>query len=77
MFAVLMKEKATENVVQPYFTCILAHKDGGMAISCDNGTKFKNKVLKEVSDQVGTKQLISSLFHTQSNAKVENVHIFF
>ena len=50
-------------------TGLLAHKGGGVAILSDNGTKFENKVLNEVYDQLGIKRLFF-------NAKVKNVHDF-
>ena len=76
MFAVPMKEKSAENVVQTYLSGILAHKCGSMATISDNGTVFKNKVLNEVCDHPCIKRLFSNLFHPQGNAKVENVHTF-
>ena len=45
MFTISMKEKS-ENVVQAYFSGILAHKGGNLAILSDNGTEFKNKSIK-------------------------------
>ena len=77
IFAVPMKEKSAENVIQAYLSSILAHKGGSVAIISDTGTEFKNKVLNELCDQLGIKRLFSNLFHLQSNVKVENVRIFF
>ena len=54
-FAVPMKEKSAENVVQAYLSNILMQKGGSMAIVSDNGTAFKNKMLNEVYDQLGIK----------------------
>ena len=76
MFAILMKEKSAEDGVQANLSGILAHKGGGVAILSDNGTVFKNKVLNEVCDQIGTKRLFSNPFYPQGKAKVENVHNF-
>ena len=76
VFAVLMKEKSAENVVQAYLSGILAQKGGSVAILNDNGTEFKNNVLNKVYDQLGIRRLFSNPFHPQSNAKVENVHNF-
>ena len=50
VFTVLMKEKSAEKVVQTYFSLILAHKGGSVAILKHNGTVFKNIVLNEVCD---------------------------
>ena len=76
MFAVPMKEKFAENVVQAYLPGKLAHKGGSVAILSDSGTELKNKVLNEVCDQLGIKRLFSNSFHPQGNAKVENMHNF-
>ena len=76
VFAVPMKEKSVESVVQAYLSDILALKGGSMVILSDNGTEFKNKVLNEVCDQSDIKRLFSNPFHPQDNAKMENVHNF-
>ena len=65
-----------ENIFQAYLSCILAHKDRGVAIMSDNSTVYKNKILNEVYDQQGIKRLFSNPFYTKGNAKVENVHNF-
>ena len=39
-FTVPMKEKSAENVVQTYFSGLLAHKGGSVAILNDNVTEF-------------------------------------
>ena len=76
MFAIPMKEKPAENVVQAYFSVILAHRGRSVALLRDHCTQFKNKVLKEICDQLGIKGLFSNSFHPQGNAKVQNVHKF-
>ena len=76
MFAVPMKKKSAENVVQAYLSGIRTHKGGNVAILSNNHTEFKNKLLNEVCDQLGIKRLFASPFHPQGSAKVENVHSF-
>ena len=77
MFAVPMKEKFAENVVQAYLYGILAHKVESVAILCDiSSTEFRNKVLNEVCDQLDIKRLFSNQSHPKGNAKVENVYNF-
>ena len=76
VFAVLMKEKSAENVVQAYLSGILAHKGGSVAILSGNSTEVKNNVLNEVCDQLGIERLFSNLFHLQGNAKVDDVYNF-
>ena len=76
MFVVPMKEKSAEKVVQAYLSGLLAQKGGIVALLSDNGTGFKNKVLNEVCQPLGIKQLFSNPSHPQDNAKVENIHNF-
>ena len=40
VFAVPMKAKSAENVIQAYFSGILAPKDGSVAMFSNNGTEF-------------------------------------
>ena len=76
VLTVSMKEKSAENVVQAFWSGILAQKLESVAILSDNGTESKNKVLSEVYGQLGVKRLFSNPFHPLGNAKVENVHNF-
>ena len=76
VFAIVMKEKSAEHVVQIYLSGILAHKGRSVAILSDNDTKFRNKVLNELYDQLFNKRVFSNPFHPQGNAKVENVYNF-
>ena len=39
--------KSAENVVKAYLSGILVHKGKSVAIIIDNGTEFKNKILKQ------------------------------
>ena len=55
LFAVTMKEKSAENVLQAYLSGILAHKDGSITILSDNEKGFKNKAVNEACDQLGIK----------------------
>ena len=45
VFAVAMKEKLAENIVQSYLSGKLAHKGGGVAIFIYDGMDLKAKVL--------------------------------
>ena len=40
LFAVPMKERSAENVIQAYLLGILAHKGGSVAILSNNGAEF-------------------------------------
>ena len=43
VFAVPMKEKSSENVVQAYLSGILAHKSESVKICSENGTEIKKQ----------------------------------
>ena len=68
-FAVLMKEKSEENVVQAYLSGIITHKAGSIVILSYNGTKYKNTTINEACEQLGIKILLSNLFHPQGQLK--------
>ena len=76
VFAILLKETSTENVVQVYLSGIFAHKGGSIAVLSDNGTEFKNTVLTDAFEQLCIKKLYSNLFHLQGNSRTENVFNF-
>ena len=64
MFAVPMKEKSAENVIQAYSTGILAHKGGSVAILSDNGTEFKKIAINKACNQLRIKRLFSNPFYS-------------
>ena len=49
VFAILMKEKSVENVVQAYLSGIFAHKGDSIAIPSDKG-RVKNAFLTHVNN---------------------------
>ena len=51
VYAIPMKEKSAENVVQPYLSGIFTHKGGSTAILGDNEKEFKNTVLDDAYKQ--------------------------
>ena len=68
IFAVSMKEKSAEDIVQAYLPNIPTHNGKSMAILSNYGKEFKNKMLTEVCDQLGIKRLFTDPFHPQGNA---------
>ena len=72
VFAILMKEKLVENIVQAYLSSILAHKCGSVAILSANETEFKNKVLNEACNQLVIKRLFSNPFPPQATWKCKS-----
>ena len=53
MFAVPVKDKTAESVIQAYSSGILAYKGGSVTILTDNGTEFKNKVRRNILGNQG------------------------
>ena len=53
VFAITVKEKSAENVVQAYLSGIFAHRGGSIFIVSDTGTEFKNTTFNEACDQLG------------------------
>ena len=76
VFAIPMKEKSAENVVQPYLSGILAHKGRRVAILSNNGTEFKNGILNEACSQLGIK-IFSPTHFIQKEMKELRISIIF
>ena len=58
VFAIPMKEKLAEKVVQSYLSGIFTHKGDASAILSCNGLEFKNVVLTHACEQL----VINKLF---------------
>ena len=72
-----LKTKTAEEVDKPYLDHICSLFGGSVKILMDNGTKFKNKLFKEVITKLGTEFSIHSPpFRPQSNQKIEGFHRF-
>ena len=54
-FCIPLKSKTAEEVVQAYLHHVYSKFGGSEIILSDNGTEFKNKLFKEVTDQLGVK----------------------
>ena len=76
VFAILMKEKAEESVVQTYLSGTSTHKGGSIAILSDNGTEFKNADPIDACKKLSIKRLYSNPFHPQGNSRIEKVQYF-
>ena len=53
IFCIPLKTKTAEEVVQAYLCHVYSKFGGSKKILSDNGTEFKNKLFKEVPDQLG------------------------
>ena len=67
-----LKTKTADEVVTAYKNHIAGPFGGSVKILTDNGTKFKNKLFKEVVAKLGTEMSIHSPpYRPQSNGKIE------
>ena len=76
-WCVPLKTKTGEDVTKAYMDHIYSNFGGSIKILTDNGTEFKNKLLKEVVNKLGTEFSIHSPpYRPQSNGKIEVFHRF-
>ena len=72
-----LKTKTAEEVAKAYMDHIYCSFGGSIKILTDNGTEFKNKLLKEVISKLGMEFSIHSPpYRPQSNGKIEGFHRF-
>ena len=70
-----IKSKKATDVARVYMQHVYSILGGSTKILTDNGTKFKNKVFREVLQKLGTEKLIHSpLYRPQSNGRIEGFH---
>ena len=76
-WCVPLKTKTAEEVAKVYMDHIYCNFGGSIKILTDNGTKFKNKLFKEVISKLGMEFSIHSPpYRPQSNGKIEGFHRF-
>ena len=76
-WCVPLKTKTVEEVAKAYMVHIYSNFGGSIKILMDNETEFKNKLFKEVVEQLGTEFSIHSpTYRLQSNGKIEGFHRF-
>ena len=75
-WCVPLKTKTASEVVDAYMNNVWAKFGGSDKILSDNGTEFKNKLVKDVCEILGTKQVFSAPYHPQSNGRIEGFHKF-
>ena len=72
VFCAPLKSKKAEEVTQTYLNEVYYRFGGSKKILLDNGTEFKNKMLKEVAKKLGCEVRAYSPSHRpQSNGKIE------
>ena len=75
VFCIPLKTKIAEEIVQAYLHHVYSKFGGSQKILSDNGTKFKNKLFKEVADQLGVEyKVYTPPYRPQCNSKIEGFH---
>lgn len=69
-------DKKAQTVANLILTEIFPRYGAPLELVTDNGTENVNQVMKETLESLNTKQIVTSLYHLQSNAKVERFHRF-
>ena len=55
-----LKTKSAEDIIQGYIDRVYSQFGGSEKVLMDNGTEFKNKLIKEVCEQLGVEHNIYS-----------------
>ena len=76
VFAITMKEKPAENVVQTYMSGIFTHKGGNIAILSDNGGRIQKHQLQWGNRTTWPQKIIFKPIPPQGNLRIENMHNF-
>ena len=72
IFCIPLKTKVAEEVVQAYVHHVFSKFGDSEKILSDNGTEFKNKLFKEVADQLGVEyKVYTPPYRPQCNSKIE------
>ena len=75
VFCIPLKSKTAEEVVQADLHHVYSKFGGSEKILSDNGTEFKNKLFKEVADQLGVEyKVYTPPYRPQCNSKIEGFH---
>ena len=72
--AFAVPDKTADNVVHLLIDEIIPRFGTPLEIVTDNGTENVNKIMKETLEQYKIKHITTSVYHSQSNAKVERFH---
>ena len=76
-FCIPIPNKMAKTVLKAYMDNAYCQFGGPLKILSDNGTEFKNKLMKEVSKELGVEyKIYSPPYRPQSNGRVESFHYF-
>ena len=76
-FCIPLPDKKAETVLKAYMDHVYCKHGGSLKILSDNGTEFKNKLMEEVSKELGVEyKVYSPPYRPQSNGRIESFHYF-
>ena len=76
-FCIPLPDKKAQTVLKAYMDHVYCKHGGSLKILSDNGTEFKNKLMEEVSKELGVEyKVYSPPYRPQSNGRIESFHYF-
>ena len=76
-FCIPLPDKKAETVLRAYMNHVYCKHGGSLKILSDNGTEFKNRLMEEVSKELGVEyKVYSPPYRLQSNGRIESFHYF-
>ena len=70
-------DKSAETIVRAYIKEVYSKYGGSRKILSDNGTEFKNKLIEQVTHELGIEHKeYSPSYHPTSNGRIEGFHSF-
>ena len=76
-FCIPIPNKMEKTVLKAYMDNVYYQFGGSIKILSDNGTEFKNKLMEEVSEELGVEyKIYSPPYRPQSNGRIESFHYF-
>ena len=76
-FCIPIPNKMAKTVLKAYMDNVYCQFGGSLKILSNNGTEFKNKLMEEVSKELGVEyKIYSPPYRPQSNGRVESFHYF-
>ena len=77
LYLIPIPNKKAETVLKAYMNNMYCKYGGLFKILSDNGTEFKNKLMEEVSKELGVEyKVYSPPYRPQSNGQIESFHYF-
>ena len=76
-FCIPIPNKKAETVLKAYMDHVYCKYGGSLKILSDNGMEFKNRLMEEVSKELGVEyKVYSPPYRPQSNGRIESFHYF-